>query len=364
MFAALLRWLGIGRNPYEMDLDADPQTAPAPTPVPVPQVAASEPPPEGPDPEKPAFGVDPHPPWTLGGSPSSFEKDVLMDEVLGRLGEYLERAESGSERTFVQSVMDAVFRGQLDIPAFPDVARELDALLRHGDPMMTQVVRLVEKEPALVQRVWTRASSAEFGGPPKGLHFAISRLGFDDLWRLAIQVCLQSELFRIPGFQKEADHVRDHGLVCGDVAAELAGERRGAVYLAGLLHDVGKLMVYRHASVGLMYSSHAPERVAALVRELHPALGIMVAREWSLGESVAFAMGGHHNPSKVPEDHQRIAWLVRAADVATHSVDGERHGLLRDPKSALAEIPPDWLRGKDPVAVAQKSMKDFESLLQ
>jgi len=292
------------------------------------------------------------------------DKDRLLDDVIDRLGVYLELAESGPERTFIQGISDAVYRGQLNIPAFPDVARELDALLRHGDPMMTQVVRLVEREPALVQRVWTRASSAEFGGPPKGLHFAISRLGFDDLWRLAIQVCLQSELFRIPGFQSEADHVRDHGLLAADVAAELAGERRGSVYLAGLLHDVGKLMVYRHASVGLMYSSSAPDRVRQLVSELHASLGVMVAREWNLGESVALAMGYHHNPSKAPEDQQRTAWLVRAADIAVHVVDGERHGLLRDPAAALAEIPADWLRGKDPVAVARQAMKEFESQLQ
>jgi HD-like signal output (HDOD) protein len=363
----LYNLLGLKRQSLDEALAADSPTPVQPEPVreTLPQAsqpAVPEPAPETPAEEALPVGEPEVPPWELGKPASVLDASQNRDHIVDVLSTYRESAESAAERQFLEALMNTVNREKMDLPAFPDVARELDALLRVGEPTMNQVVRLVEREPALVQRVWVRASSAEFDAPPKGLHFAISRIGFDDLWRIAIQVCLHSELFKVPGFQAQADHVRDHGMVCADVTADLGGERRGPLYIAGLLHDVGKLVVYRHSTVGLLYSANAPSLLDTIVTGLHSPLGILVAKAWGLGDDVAAALGFHHAPEKAAPEFQRHAWLVRAADVAVHKADAEQRRRLLQPSDAMKEAPANLHPGKDPLVSARRAFEDYKKI--
>jgi HD-like signal output (HDOD) protein len=238
----------------------------------------------------------------------------------------VDAAQRTPDQEFLRRLIRLLGTDKLDLPPFPDVAWQLDTLLRLGDPPLVKVVKIVRREAALVRRVWTQACSAYYARPPNSLDHAVARIGFDALWRIGMSTCLYSSVFRVRGFQEHADSVRRHGIVAADVAAWLSGEKLGPVYLAGLLHDIGKLIIYRAASApkrGELPSAHLVQRICL---QQHAAIGVLVAYDWKLGPAVAGGIGYHHDPDQAPEDHVTIARQVQIANIAAHTAELSRKG--------------------------------------
>ncbi len=272
----------------------------------------------------------------------SVDPDVVRPHLMGTLFEMSDRATTDANRDFLMRLIRSMGTDELDLPPFPDVAWQLDKLLHLGDPPLARVVKLVRREPALVRRVWTAACSAFYARPPNSLDHAVARIGFDSLWRIGMGACLHSEVFRVRGFQDEADDVRNHGIVVADVAAWMSGKKLGAVYLAGLLHDVGKLMVYKAAATNKSASPPDMEWVQSVGTALHASIGVMVAHAWKLGPEVAAGIGFHHDPAQAPPMYQATAMQVHVANIATHTAVLSRDG--KDSGGLLALLALEGLR--------------------
>ena len=142
---------------------------------------------------------------------------------------------------------------------------------------------------------------------------------------------IESE-FRVPTWELLAGdtsletEVRQHGIVTADVAAWLSGKKLGAVYLAGLLHDVGKLLIYKAASTQKPVGMPSPELVEAIAAEVHASSGVLVAHAWKLGPEVAAGIGFHHDPAQAPPEYLETARQVEVANIATHTAVLSRQG--------------------------------------
>jgi HD-like signal output (HDOD) protein len=266
------------------------------------------------------------PPWEAGGVAPSIDVDEVRPSLMASLFEHQDQCDTEADKAFLNRLIRLLSTDQMDLPPFPDVAWQLDTLLRLGDPPLVRVLKLVRREAALVRRVWTQACSVFYARPPNSLDHAVARIGFDALWRIGMSACLYSEVFWVRGFQDQADEVRQHGIVTADVAAWLSGKKLGAVYLAGLLHDVGKLVIYRAAAttepVGLP-NKDLVDRVAA---DLHASIGVLVAHAWKLGPEAAAGIGFHHKPEDAPPEYFQTAMQVYVSNIATHTADLSRQG--------------------------------------
>jgi len=278
------------------------------------------------------------PPWDLGGVAPSLDAKVVRTALLGDLFRRGDECENDGDRAFISRLVRIVGTEKLDLPPFPDVARQLDKLLRQPEVPMNKVVKIAERDPSLVKRIWQIACSANFLEPPTSFQAAVSRVGFDALWRVGMSTCMYDAVFRVRGFQEAVDRVRAHGVVSAEVASWLAPDDKGQIYLAGLLHDVGKLLIYRTASVKPPNPPPSMEYVEQIAQRYHPAIGVLVARSWQLGDVVTAGAGFHHAPDMVDEAFRDVAWRVRIADIATYTAEYARNGQDCGGLMALLEI--------------------------
>jgi HD-like signal output (HDOD) protein len=320
---SILRGLGLGGD----------AAAPAPSPPraeaprSAPAAAASRPPASPPEPSAtPAL-----PGWRERLAFAS-EPDRASRALASRV---LEDAQADLDaRRFVERLASQLISGELDLPIFPDSAQRLDAMLRHGEPRLDEVIPVVEGDPLLARRVLQRASSAAHGRALTDLKQAILRIGLDSLWQVAMSAIVNAPVFRVRGMEDEARTVRRLSMLVSALALELEDDptSRGERFLAGLLHDIGALQILRVA-VAVRGAVPAPESIARAIARHAAGVGLVVARSWAMPEGVQRAIGAHPRPGT------RTEIAVRRAQVIAQSVLGPT--LLSDTElaQAIAEIP-------------------------
>lgn len=264
-------------------------------------------------------------PWASAEPAASFEPGALRAGLMRAL--WAERAESaaGPDRAFVERLIAVVGDEALELPVFPSVARELNALLGQAQPSAAAVARLVEREPDLVRRVWQAAGRGPFARRAASLDHAIARMGFDALWRVVMQASLLSPVLRAGRLQAPAQRARARAIMAAAVAGWLMDDPRGDAWMAGLLHGVGRLVVYRHAGAG---RGPAPSLALAerLAERLHPSVGVLVVQAWGLSPSVALGIGAYPEPSWGVGASTELARAVRAGVVASWAMEMGRQG--------------------------------------
>ncbi len=225
-----------------------------------------------------------------------------------------------------------------------EIAARLLRSLEDPDFCVREVAGIIEGDPVLATRVLGIANSPMFSrqGRCRDISHAVALLGARCLSEVAA-AATAAGLYKRFGVQAR---MRDHSLSTAAVARRLAtrlGASTDDVFLAGLLHDVGKLVFLQGAGderYGMDGSSYAAllERRAGRVAGTHlieqasqgfdhAALGCVALREWGIPEPVPRAVGWHHDLERARQEGGRMAELVsllRLADSLSHAFAGPR----------------------------------------
>jgi HD-like signal output (HDOD) protein len=281
-------------------------------------------------------------PWDGANPVVSAHPDDARTAVLEFLWGEVDRATEEGNRAFLQRLARECGSRKLDFPLFPDAALQIDAVLRGKDPSVADVARIVRREPDLVRRVWQDANGVNFARKAASLDEAIVRIGYDALWRIGMRACMNAPVFRVRGFQDEVNHVRAVSIVTAELASGVSPG--GDVYLAGLLHAIGKLVVYRAAMARPPAPEPDPELVRRLARALHAQIGVLVADAWKLSPDVVAAVAFAPDPGVAAAVGAgglafEQARAVRAGCIAAHTAAEARAGREVGGLMALVGLP-------------------------
>jgi putative nucleotidyltransferase with HDIG domain len=194
------------------------------------------------------------------------------------------------------------------VPVFPQAAMHALRLMRDPHAKLTDVAHAASQDPAIAGLVMQLANSALFGSRThiSTLPQAICRLGFAASQKVIASAALRP-LFSSPALQE----VWRHSLQVADLAEQLSSRARTSdpaeSYLAGLLHDVGRLALlslplYDSARLHGLIKGGCPPVYAEslLLRTDHAELGARIATGWRLPEHMISAIRQHHH-SAAPE---------------------------------------------------------------
>jgi HD-like signal output (HDOD) protein len=140
-------------------------------------------------------------------------------------------------------------RGLRELPPAPPILVELWEILDSETSSARTVAETLAKDPALSAKILRFANSAYFGlaRPVGDVAAACVVLGFDLIRNLAIGVTTLEALTRRVGAVLDADAFWRHSLATAAGARLVAGRiglaSPGTAFCAGILHDVGKLVL-------------------------------------------------------------------------------------------------------------------------
>lgn len=216
-----------------------------------------------------------------------------------------------------------------DIPPLPDIVVKLLAASRDPEISMRDMVELIKVDPALTTKVLRLCNSSYYGLPRKinSIREALVYIGTDTLVNFILAGCLATFYQQSQdGYGLATGDLWRHSVGCAIAAQRLSGNgddaHRAEAYTAGLLHDVGKIILntYVRDKFAEIMKLVQTDRISFDEAERnvlgysHTDAGAVMAKEWNLPEPLVEAIAFHQDPSKA-KNYKRLVSQVHLANV-------------------------------------------------
>ncbi len=218
------------------------------------------------------------------------------------------------------------------LPTLPTVIFQLHAVLADERAGNEQVAAVIERDPALTARLLRAANSAAFArGPDRvaSVLTAIQRLGTSQVRALCLVLAVVNA-FKDRRCSLNYGSFWAHCASVGMVARLIWARARpdasmslDDMYVAGLLHDIGLLVVdqffpeYFDKVVQMRQTlgSNVWQAEQVVLGMHHGDVGGALLGHWGLPESVVDAVTYHHRPAEARAEYLRACRVVAAAEI-------------------------------------------------
>lgn len=270
---------------------------------------------------------------------------LFSKTMLGRFLRGPKPTGPNSARPLAPAVRDAILAaaGSRGIPPMPGAAHRAFELSVNPGAEASDFVALVEEDEALSARVLKLANSVFFdrGSATTTIEAAVVLIGTNELRCLLNSIALR-ELFPSPSPHRALLWEHDVAVAIGArvFASRLEPSAAGLAFIAGLMHDIGKLLLLQRSGpdyarvVRLVEDSGLPysEAEAEVYPFDHTEAGQLVAERWNFPADLTDAIRNHHLPWDRLDTGPAATRLVKAADAAVHALGFAHprgHGKLR-----------------------------------
>jgi putative nucleotidyltransferase with HDIG domain len=201
----------------------------------------------------------------------------------------------------------------------PVLPRKASALLRTSDESASpaELAAIAAGDPVLSGRLIGAANSGAYGSRHTitGLKEAALRVGAPVARKVLLAACLGG-LFASKPLQELWLHCQEVAARAFEIAEE-CGVDGNAAWLAGLLHDIGRLVLLScppAAAVNLMelLGEGFPLVYAEMLTfgKDHASSGAALLREWNVPSEIAAAVEMHHEPERSPDALASVVFLA------------------------------------------------------
>lgn len=264
---------------------------------------------------------------------------------------------------------EAVVADVENLLSLPDAAMQLNALLADPDTALKDIADVVSLDPALTARVLRAVNSACFGlrGRIDTISKAISMIGTSELHSLVLATSAAQAFKNISCKLIDMESFWQHSvraaLAARGFAESSLKRHRERVFLSGLLHDVGQLVLYHQLPepstrvLKAIAAGHAREDAEIDVLGFtHAEVGAVLLERWNLPASLVMPVRYHHRFDEAP-DFAREAALVHLGSVVSHYMEQDRP---RDGEVELEVDPGVWTQPGCTPAELEEVMTDVD----
>jgi len=232
-----------------------------------------------------------------------------------------------------------VTQSVIGLPTLPTVVSKMLKIIDNRKTSADTLARLISSDQALTAKVLKLANSAYYGYQREisTVNMAIVVLGFNTVKEMGLGLSV-IDVFKNPlsgaaGF--DAVKFWEHGAACGVASRMLAknsGSRfSGEAYVAGLLHDMGKLILNQYFGEDFLnvlkeaQNSDLESAEKKLLEVTHGEIGAWLAEKWNLPAMICDTVKHHHQPWNAVIDPSFVA-IITLADLLCHRIDKGNSG--------------------------------------
>jgi putative nucleotidyltransferase with HDIG domain len=208
----------------------------------------------------------------------------------------------------IKAMVQAVPRS---LGSYGPVLAEIEAALQSPQCSLNSIGDAIQKDPDLTARLLRLANSPFFGFANRlsTVAEAVSLLGIQQIQDMIVASSVLEQFKGVPEHLVNMDSFWRHSLAVGICARLLAMERRlpkpDKFFVAGLLHDVGRLVLFSQAAdqAEKVFACSQSEKI--LLRDAekkilgydHQQIAAELLQSWSYPNALVQAVAFHHAPN-------------------------------------------------------------------
>lgn len=248
--------------------------------------------------------------------------------------------------------------------SLPAVFYQLQSAMADPDKSFSDYGEIISHDPGLSARLLKVVNSSFFALSSKvdTISHALTIIGLDQMVNLTMATAVIYQFRGIPNTLFNMESFWRHSIATG-MAARTIGLVRGdenveRLYLAGVLHDLGRLIMYMKEPAlarEILTESKDTQDNLYLIEEKkmgfdHAAVGGALLRHWEIPERLVNAVAYHHDPQSAPKFNEE-AGIIHTADYIVHDMS-----LAQTEEFSIPRLQKDtWDRiGVDPKDLAPK----------
>lgn len=238
------------------------------------------------------------------------------------------------------------------LPTLPHVAAQVLTLPLDASGSAEGMAALISTDPCLTAEILRAANAPELGAqtPCLGLSDAVERLGPGLVHSTVLSIALSTVTSATTGVPAADKDFWTHGVACG-VCAELVARRIGSrfaqnAFVAGLLHDIGKIVLDIVAPDAYARALDTATQNDLFILEAerqelgidHTLIGKWLAESWELPHLFTDVIWLHHHAPGTLDATQYPVELIETVNLAnTLAHDSLRNGAVHGRREAIPE---------------------------
>ena len=221
----------------------------------------------------------------------------------------------------------------LELVSLPDIVVRINEMVEDPECTAVDIAEVIAEDAALTARLLKLVNSPFYNFPSQvdTISMAITIVGTRQLRDLAMAAAITGRFRHIPEGLASPDIFWQHNLACATAARIIArkcGLRNNEqLFVAGLLHDIGKLVMYLtqpELSRQVLELAKQPDADLDSLEHIafgfdHAELGAELLRQWRLPKSLVMPTRWHHAPEKAG-DFRTEAAAVHLANAIANTV--------------------------------------------
>lgn len=221
---------------------------------------------------------------------------------------------------------------EIKLPEIPSIVFELNEVIADLSSTAENIAQVVNKSPSLAALLLRIVNSSFYGFPSKidKISRAVTVIGTGEISSLALGIGtitifkdISKEIIDMPAFLK-------HSFACGMISRILAAAKNiphtEQLFISGLLHDIGRLIIYQYLPEQAKTLFWRREESDKLLHEeemdylgqQHTDIGRDLLKKWKLPFEVENNVFYHHNPAAAHSSMQ--AAIVHLADIIVNAL--------------------------------------------
>lgn len=214
--------------------------------------------------------------------------------------------------------------------SLPDVVFRINDLIDSGEATNIELERIISSDSALTAKILKFANSTYFGfsGKIETVMKAIAIIGHKELRNLVIASSVTTTFKGIPSDLVNMDTFWNHSVTSGVTARLLTSnvDSRERFFIAGLLHDVGRLILFSQfpkESTKVLHCMNQGEDAATQEERrifgfTHAQLGAELLKQWKLPPNIWKMVEYQSDPMKNEEYQSDASTLCAAISIANY----------------------------------------------
>ena len=230
-------------------------------------------------------------------------------------------------KTKKQDFLKALHKKKIILPEIPAIVFELNEVISNPMSAAENIGQVVNRSPSLTALLLKIVNSSFYGFPSKidKVSHAVSLIGTREISVLALGISILSVFRDIPKNIIDMHSFIRHSLACGIfsrvLAAHLNSNQTEQLFVSGLLHDLGRLILYIHFPAESHHILRRARNLSTLVYEEetdslgcnHAEVGRCLMKQWRLPLILENNVCYHHKPSQALQTVP--ASIVHLADI-------------------------------------------------